>query len=67
MQEIGQSNFTREEVVSLTARGGGGNDAARNTWMARLPLDSPIRPREGDPDAKYKAFVVAVYETGSYY
>ena len=67
VKEIGQSNFTDDELRGLGGRGGGGNAAARRTYQARLGANDPSRPRNTDDDAKFKAFVVAVYEDKRYW
>jgi hypothetical protein len=50
LQSATMSNWTREEVEVLKSKNGGGNDHARRTWMAKLPLVSflllkPTPPR----------------------
>ena len=61
-QEINQSNFDAADLRGLKPANGGSNDAARRSYLARLPPDSPLRPREGDNLNKYKDFVKMAYE-----
>jgi Putative GTPase activating protein for Arf len=67
VKSLTMSNFTTEEVESFKARNGGGNDHCRRTWMARLPLDDPLRPREGDHPDKHKMLVQRVFIDKAYY
>ena len=67
VKSLSQSTFTAAEVDSFKPRAGGGNDAARRTWMGRLPPGDVFRPRAGDDMSRFKAFVVRVYEERAYY
>lgn len=61
-QEVNQSTFTMAEVEMLRPANGGSNNAARRTWLARVPADYRGRPCPGDPLPKFKDFILAAYE-----
>ena len=55
------SNFTKKEIDSLKGKAGGGNAACQKSWLGRLPLDSPARPKPGDKLEVFKEFVQRAY------
>jgi len=62
VKELNQSTFTMAEVELLRPSNGGSNNAARRTWLARVPPDFRGRPCPGDPLPKFKEFILAAYE-----
>ena len=65
------SEWTWDEVNQLTDEQGGGNDAARHTWLANAPqcggrYSGGYRPKEGDRVDIFKQFVVDCYEHGKF-
>eukprot|EP00957_Ditylum_brightwellii_P141490 10778721-Ditylum_brightwellii.AAC.1 len=64
-KSLTMSSWTDAEVVALKR---GGNDVARNTWLANAPpIGTGGRPREGDHVDVFKRFIVDVYERKRYY
>ncbi|RYY34342.1 hypothetical protein EON62_03390, partial [archaeon] len=67
VKSVTMSNFTAEEVDSLRARNGGGNEWCRRTFMGRMSPTDPLRLKEGDGREKARAFVQRVFEDRAYF
>ena len=63
-KSVTMSHWTMDEVKPLDEANGGGNDAARRVWFARMSdADrAAYQPREGDDVDKFKQFVQLAYE-----
>jgi hypothetical protein len=71
VKSVSMSTWTMDEVRELMDEYGGGNDAARHTWLANAPpcgsrYNGGNRPREGDKIEHFKQFVIDCYELGKF-
>ena len=71
VKSVSMSEWTMDEVRELTAERGGGNDAARNIWLANAPAigkkyNGGTRPKKGDRIEFFKQFILDCYELGKF-
>ena len=71
VKSVSMSEWTMDEVRELTAERGGGNDAARNIWLANAPAigkkyNGGTRPKKGDRIDFFKQFTLDCYELGKF-
>ena len=71
VKSVSTSNWSMEEVQELMPEKGGGNEAARRTFLANAPevggkYQGGSRPKEGDKIEIYKQFVLDAYEYGKF-
>eukprot|EP00605_Chrysophyceae_sp_TOSAG23-4_P000602 GSChrysophyteH1.ASY1.ANO1.679.1 assembled CDS len=71
VKSVSMSEWTLDEVRELSAERGGGNDAARNTWLANAPAigsryPGGSRPKKGDKIEIFKQFILDCYEHGKF-